>query len=93
MLLNSVGEPLFTQPTMPSSATARWLTSETAATRPTDNRMRLSEVIGALSYALDLTEGQPPGHSLRCAWIGMQVGNTLGLDARPTVRSVLHTCC
>lgn len=22
----------------------------------------LSEVIGAFSYALDLTEGQPPGH-------------------------------
>jgi hypothetical protein len=25
----------------------------------------LSRVIGALSYALDLTEGQPPGHGLR----------------------------
>lgn len=40
----------------------------------------LAEVIGALSYALDLTEGQPPGHSLRCGWIGMQIGRTLGLD-------------
>jgi HD-GYP domain-containing protein (c-di-GMP phosphodiesterase class II) len=46
-----------------------------------DGRMRLSEVIGALSYALDLTEGQPPGHGIRCAWIGMHVGRTLGLDA------------
>jgi hypothetical protein len=24
----------------------------------------LSEVLGALSYALDLTEGEPPGHAL-----------------------------
>ncbi len=42
--------------------------------------LRLSEVIGALSYALDLTEGQPPGHSLRCAWIGMRIGASLHLD-------------
>ena len=41
--------------------------------------LRLSEVIGALSYALDLTEGQPPGHSLRCGWIGMAIGAHLGL--------------
>jgi HD-GYP domain-containing protein (c-di-GMP phosphodiesterase class II) len=44
-------------------------------------RMRLSEVIGALSYALDLTEGQPPGHSLRCAWIGMRIGQALMLTS------------
>lgn len=44
--------------------------------------MRLSEVIGALSYALDLTEGQPPGHSLRCAWIGMHVGQALALTSQ-----------
>jgi putative nucleotidyltransferase with HDIG domain len=42
--------------------------------------LHLSEVIGALSYALDLTEGQPPGHSLRCCAIGMRVGAALGLD-------------
>lgn len=42
--------------------------------------MRLSEIIGALSYALDLTEGQLPGHCLRGCWIGMQVGRALGLD-------------
>ena len=42
--------------------------------------LSLSEVIGALSFALDLTEGQPPGHCLRCAWIGGQIGGRLGLD-------------
>jgi putative nucleotidyltransferase with HDIG domain len=47
---------------------------------PAGGRMRLSEVIGAFSYALDLTEGQPDGHSLRCAWIGMKVGRALGMD-------------
>lgn len=40
----------------------------------------LSEVVGALSYALDITEGQPVGHSLRCCWIGMHVGQRLGLS-------------
>ncbi|WP_321325392.1 HD-GYP domain-containing protein [Thiomicrorhabdus sp.] len=45
-----------------------------------DAPLLLSEVIGALSYALDLTEGQPPGHSIRCCWIGMHIGETLGLS-------------
>jgi hypothetical protein len=42
--------------------------------------LRLSEIIAALSYALDLTEGQPPGHCLRGCWIGMHTGQMLGLD-------------
>lgn len=47
---------------------------------PCGERIRLSEVIGALSYALDLTEGQPPGHGMRCAWIGIHIGRTLALE-------------
>jgi len=39
----------------------------------------LSEVLGALSYALDITEGQPVGHSLRCCWVGMHIGQRIGL--------------
>jgi HD-GYP domain-containing protein (c-di-GMP phosphodiesterase class II) len=42
--------------------------------------MKLSELIGALSYALDITEGQPPGHCVRCCWIGMHIGRAIGLD-------------
>ncbi|OBS08552.1 metal-dependent phosphohydrolase [Acidihalobacter prosperus] len=42
--------------------------------------MRLSEVIGALSHALDMTEGQAPGHCLRCCWIGMHLAEALPLD-------------
>lgn len=41
--------------------------------------LRLADIVGALSYALDLTEGQPPGHCLRCAWLGMPIGVALGL--------------
>ena len=43
--------------------------------------IRLSEVVGALSYALDLTEGEPPGHALRSCLIGMRLAQELGLDA------------
>jgi putative nucleotidyltransferase with HDIG domain len=42
--------------------------------------LRLSELLGALSFALDLTEGQPAGHSVRSAWIGDRLGAALGLD-------------
>lgn len=41
--------------------------------------LKLSELISALSHALDMTEGQPPGHCVRCCWIGMHVGQELGL--------------
>ena len=43
--------------------------------------IRLSAVVGALSYALDLTEGEPPGHALRSCLIGMRLAQELGLDA------------
>jgi putative nucleotidyltransferase with HDIG domain len=43
--------------------------------------LSLSSIIGALSYALDLTEGLPAGHSLRCCWIGMHVGQQMGMDS------------
>ncbi len=42
--------------------------------------VRLAEVISALTYALDLTEGQRPGHTLRTALIAMRLGRELGLD-------------
>ena len=40
----------------------------------------LSDVVAALSTALDLTEGQPLGHSARACVIGMRLGRELGLD-------------
>jgi HD-GYP domain-containing protein (c-di-GMP phosphodiesterase class II) len=44
-------------------------------------RIALSEVIGGLSYALDLTEGEPPGHAVRSCLIGMRIAAEFGLDA------------
>lgn len=42
--------------------------------------VHLSEVIGAISFALDLTEGQPPGHCLRSCLIGMRLAHSFNLD-------------
>ncbi len=42
--------------------------------------VRVSEVLAALSFALDLTEGQTPGHSLRTCLIGMRISERLGLS-------------
>ena len=41
--------------------------------------LKLSELIGSLSHALDITEGQPEGHCVRCCWIGMHIGRQIGL--------------
>ena len=41
--------------------------------------LKLSELMGALSHALDITEGQPEGHCVRCCWIGMHIGQQLDL--------------
>jgi HD-GYP domain-containing protein (c-di-GMP phosphodiesterase class II) len=42
--------------------------------------IRLAEVLGALTYALDLAEGQAFGHVLRSCLIGMALGERIGLD-------------
>lgn len=41
--------------------------------------VRLSDLLGALSYALDLTEGQPAGHCIRATYIAHHIGKRLGL--------------
>jgi HD-GYP domain-containing protein (c-di-GMP phosphodiesterase class II) len=42
-------------------------------------RVRLGELLEALSHALDMTEGQPGGHCARCGWIGTEIGRQIGL--------------
>jgi putative nucleotidyltransferase with HDIG domain len=44
-------------------------------------QIKLSEVIGALSYALDITEGQPKGHAARSCMLGMRIGKELKLGS------------
>ena len=43
------------------------------------DKITLSELLGALSHALDLTEGQPAGHCVRCSRIGVAIGREIGL--------------
>jgi putative nucleotidyltransferase with HDIG domain len=45
-----------------------------------DQTILLSDVVSALSLALDLTEGQPMGHSIRSCMLATRIGTQLGLD-------------
>jgi putative nucleotidyltransferase with HDIG domain len=42
-------------------------------------QIKVSEMVAALSYALDLTEGQPMGHSARVCVLGMRVAAEIGM--------------
>ena len=50
-------------------------------------QIALSDVLAGLSFALDLTEGEPPGHAIRSCIIGMRLADEIGLD--PALRSHL----
>lgn len=41
--------------------------------------LRLSEVLAGLTAALDITEGQPVGHSVRSCMIGMRIAERIGM--------------
>ena len=49
----------------------------------------LAEILSALSFALDLTEGAVPGHALRSCLLGMRLGKRLGLAA-PRMNSLYY---
>ena len=55
---------------------------------PSSTSVPLSEVLSALSHALDLTEGQPIGHAERTCLIGMRLAEELGLSSED--RSALY---
>jgi HD-GYP domain-containing protein (c-di-GMP phosphodiesterase class II) len=44
-----------------------------------DSAFRASEILSALSCALDITEGQPPGHAVRTCLIGMRIADQAGV--------------
>ncbi len=46
----------------------------------TEKPLSLSEVISALSFAIDLTEGAVPGHALRTCILGMRLARRVGLS-------------
>jgi putative nucleotidyltransferase with HDIG domain len=41
----------------------------------------LAEILSALSFALDLTEGAVPGHAMRSCLLGMRLAGQLGMSA------------
>jgi putative nucleotidyltransferase with HDIG domain len=53
----------------------------TTGVAPDEKRIRLSEVVSALSYALDLTEGQPIGHAVKSCVLGMRLADALQLSS------------
>ncbi|MFM9924685.1 HD domain-containing phosphohydrolase [Variovorax sp. H27-G14] len=57
---------------------------------PAPERLVLSELIGSLSHALDLTSGQPRGHCVRACWIGMNIGRQMGLH-EASLRDLYYT--
>ena len=59
---------------------ARALRSAVGVQGATTTHLRLSEVLGALSRALDLADGQSLGHARRTCWIAMRIADELELD-------------
>ncbi|MCJ2144808.1 HD domain-containing protein [Methylobacterium sp. E-066] len=57
-------------------------TTHAKSQNPFPSGVRLSDILAALSHALDLTEGQPVGHCVRATYIGMHVGRAMGLSTR-----------
>src|ERR1700677_5053140 len=56
--------------------------SLTQATPVSSNQqqLRMSDLISALSLALDLTEGQPMGHAVKSCFLGMRIADILQLS-------------
>ena len=54
----------------------------------TSDTIRFSDVVSALSAALDLTEGQPMGHAVRSCILGMRIADEMQLG--PQERSDLY---
>jgi len=44
------------------------------------SRVSLSEIVSALSFALDLVEDAKPGHAVRCCLLGLRIARRMGLS-------------
>ncbi len=60
----------------------QWQNANTAfdASATSGPLIPVCEILGSFSYALDMTEGQPPGHSLRAAFIAVSMARAMGLS-------------
>ncbi|MEO6435702.1 MAG: HD domain-containing phosphohydrolase [Tepidisphaeraceae bacterium] len=75
--------PTWTPPTMSLKVSSNFATAADPAT------LRLSEVISALSFALDLVEGQPEGHAVRSCLLGMRLAREVGVP-REDLRDLFY---
>jgi hypothetical protein len=66
-------------PSLSATNPGRALEQTVAADNVAPRQLRLAEIISALSYALDLTEGQPMGHSVRSCILGMRLARQIGM--------------
>jgi putative nucleotidyltransferase with HDIG domain len=57
------------------------MTMSAAVAESDSEQISLSEVLSALSYALDLTEGASAGHTLRTCLIGIRIAEEAGVSA------------
>ncbi len=74
--LSAAPLPRSTMPMMLSSAVRnRFRASEQAAPE-----LSLAEILSALSFALDLTEGAIPGHAVRTTLLGMRIARALNVS-------------
>lgn len=55
------------------------LSSSAAAPPLTGTSIRMSEILSPLSFALDLTEGRPMGHSVRTCILGMRIAKHIAM--------------
>src|ERR1700682_1320316 len=58
------------------------LITESLAPVSSATQLRMSDLISALSYALDLTEGQPMGHAVKCCLLSMRLADVLNLSVQ-----------
>ncbi len=54
--------------------------STNAELHSVEQPVSLGEILAALSFSLDITEGARPGHSVRACLIGMRLGKQIGLS-------------
>jgi HD-GYP domain-containing protein (c-di-GMP phosphodiesterase class II) len=89
MLHRTSGElPVVPAAPLHAPSDARPLGRSAAQTGQVAPAVSLSEVLAALSHALDLTEGQPLGHTVRSCVIGMRMAESLDLTSAD--RSALY---
>lgn len=70
---------------MASAVAGQILEFRRPAPRKSEAHVSLAEILSALSFALDLTEGALPGHALRSCLLGMRLATEFGIPSQRMV--------